>query len=117
MKGNNLLTTWAEFLANLKQRSGTSQYEDHQGSLSKLTQTTTVSEFQTAFEDLMNKVTGISEQLLISFFITGLQPNIRREMMLTRPATLMEAFALARAYEARSEDASQDQHSWVKGGL
>ena len=100
MKANNLLTTWTEFLANLKQRFGASQYEDYQGALSKLAQTTTVTEFQTAFEDLMNKVTGISEQLLISFFITGLRPHIRREMLLTRPATLMETFHLARTYEA-----------------
>ena len=52
-------------------------YEDHQGNLSKLTQTSTVAEFQSAFEELMNKVTGISKPLLISFFITGLKPDIR----------------------------------------
>lgn len=64
-----------------------------------------MAEFQSAFEELMNKVTGISEQLLISFFITGLKPDIRRELLLSRPHTLMETFSLARAYEARVEEA------------
>lgn len=95
MKANQLLTTWKEFLLNLKHRFGASLYEDPQGNLSKLTQTSTVAEFQSAFEDLMNRVTGISEPLLISFFITGLKPDIRRELLFSRPSSLMEAFALA----------------------
>ncbi|XP_057788578.1 uncharacterized protein LOC131005584 [Salvia miltiorrhiza] len=53
----------------------------------------------------MNKVTGVSESLLISFFVTGLKPDVRYELSFAKPATLMEAFALARAYEARG-----DQH-------
>ena len=97
MKANSLLTTWRSFFVSLKSRFGASMYEDHEGNLSKLTQTSTVADFQSAFEDLMNKFTGISEPLLISFFITGLKPDIRRELLFTRPTSLMEAFALARA--------------------
>ena len=89
-------------------------YDNPQGTLSKLTQTTTVAEFQSAFEDLMNKVTGISEPLLISFFITGLRTDIRRELMFSRPPSLMEAFALAKAYEARSEEAKMSSRPWTK---
>ncbi|KAH9646732.1 hypothetical protein KPL70_024964 [Citrus sinensis] len=96
MKANNLLSTWQNFLINLKQRFGTSMYEDHQGNLSKLTQTSTVADFQSAFEDLMNKVTAISEPLLVSFFITGLKPDIRRELLFARPTSFMKAFALAK---------------------
>ncbi|KAL9428844.1 hypothetical protein AB3S75_030772 [Citrus x aurantiifolia] len=107
MKMNSLLTTWEAFLQNIKHRFGASLYEDPQRNLSKLSQTTTVVEFQTAFEDLMNRVTGILEPLLISFFITALKPNIRRELLFAWPLSLMEAFALARAYEARAEEAKQ----------
>ena len=114
MKANNLLSTWQNFLLNLKQRFGTSMYEDHQGNLSKLTQTLTVVDFQYAFKDLMNKVTGISEPLLVSFFITGLKPDIRRELLFTRPTSLMEAFALAKAYEARYEEIKTFSRSWAK---
>ena len=96
MKMNSLLTTWKAFLQNLKYRFGASLYEDPQGNLSKLSQTTTVTEFQTAFEDLTNQVIGISEPLLIIFFITGLKPDIHRELLFARPSSLMEAFALVR---------------------
>ena len=37
MKSNNLLTTWKEFLANLKYHFATTLYDDPQGGLSKLT--------------------------------------------------------------------------------
>ena len=114
MKANNLLSSWKAFLLSLKHRFRASLYEDHQGNLSKLTQTATVAEFQLAFEDLMNKVTGISEPLLISFFITGLKSDIRRELLFSRPSTLMEAFALARAYETRCEEIKQSARPWHK---
>ncbi|KAL5823102.1 hypothetical protein ACOSQ4_021002 [Xanthoceras sorbifolium] len=114
MKANDLLTTWADFLQNLKFRFGSSLYEDHQGNLSKLTQKSTVAEFQTEFEDLMNKVTGISEPLLISIFITGLRSDIRRELLLSRPTSLMEAFALARVYEAWGDETKSETRPWSK---
>lgn len=114
MKANDLLTSWKDFLQNLKFRFGASLYEDHQGNLSKLTQKSSVAEFQTEFEDLMNKVTGISEPLLISFFITGLRVDIRRELLLSRPSSLMEAFALARMFEARGDESKVTSRPWSK---
>ena len=62
----------------------------------------------------MNRVTEISEPLLISFFITGLKPYIRRELLFARPSSLMEAFALARAYEVRAEEAKQGHRFLTK---
>ena len=58
----------------------TSTYEDCEGNLSKLTQIGSVADFQAQFEELINRVIDISEPLLISFFITGLQHDICREL-------------------------------------
>ena len=88
----------------MRHHFGPAIYEDVEGNLSKLTQNGLVFDFQAAFEDLMNKVARISEPLLISFFITGLKPAIRRELLFNRASSLMEAFALAKAYEAHKED-------------
>ena len=99
---NNLLSSWPEFVTAVRHRFGPAVFEDFEGNLSKLTQTGSVSDFQAAFEDLMNKVTEISEPLLISFFITGLKPAIRRKLLFNRPSSLMEAFALARTFFNRS---------------
>ncbi|GKE26468.1 hypothetical protein Tco_1441852 [Tanacetum coccineum] len=44
----------------------------------------------------MNRVTDISENLLISFYISGLKPTLQRELLVSKPASLGEAFSLAR---------------------
>ena len=100
---------WKDFLQKLLLRF--SLYEDYQGKLLKLTQRITVAEFQIEFEDLMNKVTKISEPLLISFFIMGLKSTIRREMLMSRHSSLMESFAVARAIEAQLEDSISFSHT------
>nr|GEV56887.1 reverse transcriptase domain-containing protein [Tanacetum cinerariifolium] len=63
-------------------------------------------QYQSEFEKLMNRVTDISETLLISFYISGLKPTIQRELLITKPTTLGDAFSLARITEARLEDQS-----------
>ena len=105
----NLLASWPEFVTAVRHLFGPAIFEDFEGNISKLTQNGLVSDFQAAFEDLMNKVTGISEPLPISFFITGLKPAICRELLFNQPSSLMEDFALARVYEARKED------GWTSG--
>nr|GMD06310.1 Transposon Ty3-G Gag-Pol polyprotein [Ipomoea batatas] len=104
MKRNELLTTWENFQRQVELRFGPSRFEDYQGKLSKLLQRTTVTEYQSEFEYLMNKVTGISESILISMFIAGLKSHIRRELQQARPTSLMETFALAREYEVHHEE-------------
>ncbi|GKE66718.1 reverse transcriptase [Tanacetum coccineum] len=52
----------------------------------------------------MNRVTDISETLLISFFISGLKPTLQRELLVAKPTTLGEAFSLAKVTEAQLED-------------
>ena len=117
MKVNDLLTSWKDFLQNLKFHFGASLYKDHQGNLSKLTQKLIVVEFQTKFEDLMNKVTGISEPLLISLFITGLRVDICRELLLSHLSSLMEAFALALMFKLRGDDNKVVPRPWSKWTL
>ncbi|GJX03143.1 hypothetical protein Tco_0189059 [Tanacetum coccineum] len=64
----------------------------------------TVAEYESAFVVLANRVTGISEYLLTSFYISGLKLALQIDLLRARPKTLGEAFALARITEARFED-------------
>lgn len=114
-KANHLLSSWPEFIDGLLQCFGTSLYEDHHGALSKLTQTSTVAEFQTQFEEIMNRVSGVPENLLISFFLSGLRPDVRREMSIVKPTSLMESFSLAKIYEARLEAMRAKSRTWFRG--
>ncbi|GJV44660.1 hypothetical protein Tco_1429196 [Tanacetum coccineum] len=72
--------------------------------LSKLLQMGTVAEYESEFVVLANRVTGISESLLISFYISGLKLTLQIDLLRARPTTLGEAFALARITEPRFED-------------
>nr|GEV40162.1 retrotransposon Gag protein [Tanacetum cinerariifolium] len=69
--------------------------------LSKLLQMGTVAEYQSEFGILINRVMGISESLLKSFYISGLKLALQIELLRARPAILEEAFYLARIIEAR----------------
>ncbi|GJZ09055.1 hypothetical protein Tco_0543338 [Tanacetum coccineum] len=76
---------------------------DAKDALSKLLQMGTVAEYQKDFEMLINRVIGISESLLTSFYISGLKLTIQIELLRARPTTLGETFSLARIIEARFE--------------
>nr|GEX19081.1 hypothetical protein [Tanacetum cinerariifolium] len=92
------------FDESVKNQFGLSKYDDPHEALSKLLQTGTVADYQREFEKLMNRVTDISEALLISFYISGLKLLLQRELMVTKPTTLGDAFGLAHVMEARLED-------------
>ncbi|VFQ69892.1 unnamed protein product [Cuscuta campestris] len=68
--------TWVEFLQAVKQRFDPDHYADYVSLLSRLQQQTSVMAYQTAFEGLLNKVSGIPESTLISMYkATGNHPG------------------------------------------
>ena len=69
--------------------------------LSKLLQMGTVAEYENDFKILKNQVTGISESLLILFYISGLKLDLQCLLLRSNPKTLDEAFSLTRAAETR----------------
>nr|GEX87399.1 hypothetical protein [Tanacetum cinerariifolium] len=83
MTQNRLITTWDGFEESVKNRFGPSKYEDPQGALSKVLQL---------------------ESLLVFFYVSGLKLHIQRELLVSRPTTLGDAFALDRITDARLED-------------
>ncbi|GJT98703.1 hypothetical protein Tco_1094221 [Tanacetum coccineum] len=74
---------------------------DAEYALLKLLQMGTVAEYQMEFEMLIERVTGISESLLKSFYNSGLKPALQCALLRSNPKTLDEAFSLARATETR----------------
>ncbi|GKC31288.1 retrotransposon-related protein, partial [Tanacetum coccineum] len=104
MSRNGLITDWERFKESVMNRFGPSKYEDPQGALSKLLQRGTIEEYQCEFEKLMNRVTGISDSLLISYYIYGLKLHLQRELLVSKPTTFGDVFSLARIIEARFDD-------------
>lgn len=69
-------------------RFGPYELEEYQGQLAKLVQTWYVVEYQEQFEDLSNKVDGLTESFLLSCFISGLKHAIQHEVASFQPKTL-----------------------------
>nr|GMC60945.1 Transposon Ty3-G Gag-Pol polyprotein [Ipomoea batatas] len=115
MKRNRMIFGWHDFLEKFAQRFGTTHFEDPLAELAKLTQTGTVADFQAAFEKLLNRVIGVTETQLVSYVIGGLKPHVRRELLLARPRTVLAAFELAKAHEARYNELMSECRTAYRG--
>ncbi|GJW80894.1 hypothetical protein Tco_0144869 [Tanacetum coccineum] len=74
---------------------------DVEYAFSKILQMGMVAEYESEFVVLANRVTGISESLLKSFYISGLKLDLQCLLFRSNPKTLDKAFSLARAAETR----------------
>ncbi|XP_028237019.1 uncharacterized protein LOC114416356 [Glycine soja] len=104
MSSNAQFTSWPGFLQALQTRFAPSQYEDPTGVLFKLTQKGSVNQYLSEFEDLANRVIGLPSPFLLSCFISGLNPEIRREVQAHQPLTLVQAAGLAKLQEEKISD-------------
>ena len=103
-KNNNLLHTWHHFVEEIKERFDSDYRKDFFGVLSKMCQTTTVADFRTNFERVLNRVTNATEEQLIAIWTAGLKPPLNRELELRKPLTLQQAFSLSQILETSMTD-------------
>lgn len=101
---NGLITSWQGLLQALEIRFAPSFYDDPKGALFKLTQKGSVNEYLTDFERLANRIVGLHPSSLLSCFISGLPPEIRREVQALQPVSLPQATTLAILQEDKIED-------------
>ncbi|KAF7811847.1 Transposon Ty3-G Gag-Pol polyprotein [Senna tora] len=98
---NSMVQGWDEFLKALLLRFGKTLFDDPKAALKELKQTAFVAEYQAAFESLSIKVTGLSEQWLVSFFVVGLQDHLKCEVILAQPDSYYQAVSLAKMHEQK----------------
>ena len=101
---NGLITSWQGFLQALESRFAPTFYDDPKGALFKLVQRGSVNEYLTEFERLANRVVGLPPPFLLSCFISGLVPELRREVLALQPISLLQATALAKLQEDKLRD-------------
>jgi len=104
MHQNNQLFDWSSFAKALELRFGPSTYENFQAQLFKLRQYGTVTDYQTQFEKLGNRVIGLPPEALLNCFVSGLIPEIRHELAVQKPYTITQAIGLAKLIEAKLTD-------------
>ncbi|KAJ0436024.1 putative nucleotidyltransferase, Ribonuclease H [Helianthus annuus] len=94
-------TTWREFSQALLARFGPTDYENPAEALSRLKHTTTIAHYQETFEKLSHQVDGLSEEFLTASFIGGLKDEVRLEVKMKKPRSLMDAMGLSRMAEEK----------------
>jgi hypothetical protein len=80
---------------------GPSAYDCPRAALFKLSQNSTVTEYYREFNALANRVYGVSTEAFLDCFLSGLQADIRRDVIALSPANLPKAFALAKLFEEK----------------
>ncbi|XP_024024277.1 uncharacterized protein LOC112092413 [Morus notabilis] len=120
MERGGALPSWEVFIYEMRKRFGASIYDDPLGRISKLVQTGTIAQFRAEFERLMMRITGVSDVMFMDFFIWGLMTDIRRDLLMSRPLSLVEAMAQAQLFEERNNDlmgrAKRDGHRATEVG-
>lgn len=88
----------------IETRFAPSHYEDPKGALFKLCQISTVKHYQTQFETLANRIIVLPPPFNLSYFISGLKSDIRREVQAFQPISLAHAISLAKLQEEKPDD-------------
>ena len=96
---NEYTNDWLVFADVIQKRFGTTSFENPQEALKELRQTGSVKEYQAQSEALSNKVHGLSEAWLVSFFTAGLEDHLKCQLHLAKPTWYLEAMSLVRLHE------------------
>lgn len=104
MSCNGQIASWSDFLNALKPQFDSSHYDDPTRPLFTITHRGTVIDYLTEFEALANRIIGLPPPFLLSCFISGLSPDIRREIQALQPLKLLHATALAHLQEEKLLD-------------
>ena len=105
MHRNAQLSSWSAFLHAMHSHFASSTYEDPTGLLCKLQQRSSVSAYLSEFESLANRIVGLPTPFVLSCFISGLSPAIRREVQVLQPISLAQEVSYARLQEEKILDA------------
>nr|GEV91046.1 hypothetical protein [Tanacetum cinerariifolium] len=93
--------TWAEFSQALLARFRPTDYENPFESLSRLKHTTMVAQYQESFEKLSHQVDGLPEDFLMTCYIGGLKDEVKLEVKMKKPRSLIDAMGLSRMAEEK----------------
>jgi hypothetical protein len=99
LRNSNALTTWLKFLSNLQTQFGKGSYDDPMETLVKLKQTGSMEEYKSQFEYLANRVSGLLDNLKLSFFLGGLSDDICLPVSMFHPKIMADAYSLAKMQE------------------
>ncbi|CAJ2652754.1 unnamed protein product [Trifolium pratense] len=96
MQRTHPFMSWIELTRALELDFGPSIYECPRATLFKLNQTGSVADYYLQFTSLANRVYGLSNDALVDCFVSGLSNEIRRDVLIHTPPSLVKAVSLAK---------------------
>ncbi|XP_027351354.1 uncharacterized protein LOC113862469 [Abrus precatorius] len=91
-----MVSTWPELTRALESQFGPSPFDCPMAELFKLQQTGSVSDYYLKLMSLANRSLGLSDEAFLNCFISGLNADIRRDVVAMTPRTLLRAIALSK---------------------
>jgi len=95
----NVVQIWPAVTRALK--FGHSPFDCAMAELFKLQQNGSVSDYHLKFFSLANHSAGLPDEAILNCFLSGLNVDIKRDVMVLSPPNLLRAVALARLYEEK----------------
>ncbi|XP_072066694.1 uncharacterized protein [Arachis hypogaea] len=99
---NNMAYTCEAFLEAMVLRFGKNLYYDPRTAIKELKQSGSVEEYQCQFEELTNRVNGLSEEWIISLFVAGLKEPLKCESLLAQPTSYVQAVSIPKLHEQKN---------------
>nr|KYP34631.1 hypothetical protein KK1_044394 [Cajanus cajan] len=93
--------SWKEFTQALEIEFGPSSYECPRSTLFKLTQSGSVKDYYSKFTALSNRVSGVTGDALLDYFLSGLNSDIKRDVLAHGPDSILKAVSLAHLFEEK----------------
>ncbi|GAU28866.1 hypothetical protein TSUD_293180 [Trifolium subterraneum] len=116
MQRTNPFQSWQLFARAIEVDFGPSCYDCPRATLFKLTQKSTVAEYYMEFTSLANRVYVVSTEAMLDCFVSGLQPDLQREVIAQEPSCIQRAVDLAKLFEEKCKPITRNQpnHSTTK---
>lgn len=97
------IVSWKGLAKAIEETYGPSIFDSPRSSLFKLFQEGNVVEYYHSFTALANRVEGLSADALLDCFISGLKPELQRDIIPWQPESITKAVTLARLYEEKPQ--------------
>lgn len=104
------LTNWNDFDRKIEIQFGPSSFFNHEAALFKLKQSSALTAYLHDFECLSTRVTSLSQQSLLNYFLSGLRDEIQRELYLLKPSDLHDVIVMAKLVKDKLQASRSSIH-------
>jgi len=93
-----VVANWPSLSTAIQIQFGPSQFDNPRSDLFKLKQSSTVADYYASFTELANQSYGLDDYVLLDCFISGLIPELKREVISRAPHSILQAMSFAKLF-------------------